>query len=237
MTKITTWLKGLFGPKPPNISHNEILEDNGKSAAGSGGFKVLRFQHTPNPEAAQFVMDGAVIRPGGTRTFDSPQSAQGDSMAAALFKIFGVESIFLKENFVTVTKSAVVGWTAIMGPIQDTLERSLAFYTKADEDAHAKRRGASLLEEVDVEDFPGFSDEQKEKVIDAMLEQAIRPALANDGGGITLIGVQGNTVKVHYQGACGSCPSSTAGTLQYIESFLKDTLHSDLRVETTDQTF
>ena len=67
-----------------------------------------------------------------------------------------------------------------------------------------------------------------------MLDHAVRPALANDGGGITLLGVEGNLVRVHYQGACGTCPSSTTGTLEFIENFLKDTLSKDLKVETVD---
>ena len=93
---------------------------------------------------------------------------------------------------------------------------------------------SNILEKVEVEDFPNLSDAQKSEVIDAMLDHAIRPALANDGGGITLLGVEGNRVRVHYQGACGTCPSSTGGTLEFIENFLKDTLSKDLKVETVD---
>jgi len=54
--------------------------------------------------------------------------------------------------------------------------------------------------------------------------------LTNDGGGVEVLGIEGNVINVHYQGACGTCPSSTTGTLSYIETFLKDTLHRDLTV-------
>ena len=64
-----------------------------------------------------------------------------------------------------------------------------------------------------------------------MLDQAIRPALANAGGGGDVLEIEGHIIKVHYQGACGTCPSSTTGTLSYIETFLKDTLHPDLTVQ------
>ena len=64
-----------------------------------------------------------------------------------------------------------------------------------------------------------------------MLDHSIRPALANDGGGIEVIGVEGNTVKIHYQGACGTCPSASAGTLQYIENFLQETLSPTLKIQ------
>ncbi len=198
-------------------------------------YHVLRFLQTPNPEAGQFILSHPVIRAGGTRTFSGPDAAKGDPFAEALFQVYGVESLYLKENFLTVTKSPVVGWTALMGPIQGVVESKLRYYEQADEDGQAPPpESSNLLEEVDVEDFPNFSNEQKQRIIDAVLDHAIRPALANDGGGITLIGVQGNTVQVHYQGACGTCPSSTTGTLQYIESFLQDTLHKDLKVETVD---
>lgn len=197
------------------------------------GFKVMTFHHTPNPEAAQFIMSGDVIKK-GTKTFASPEQAKGDSLAEALFKIYGVGNVFIKENFVTITKSAVVAWTTVMEPIQNALEQHMTFYETCDEDAQPVPQTNNILEQVEVEDFPKLEDAQKVEVIDAMLDHAIRPALANDGGGITLLGVEGNTVRVHYQGACDTCPSSTTGTLQFIETFLQDTLSKDLKVETVD---
>jgi Fe-S cluster biogenesis protein NfuA len=197
------------------------------------GFKVMTFHHTPNPEAAQFIMSGDVMKK-GTKTFSSPDKAKGDPLAEALFKIYGVEDVFIKENFVTITKSEVVAWTTVMEPIQNALEQHTTFYETCDEDGQPVAETSNILEKVEVEDFPNLTDAQKSEVIDAMLDHAIRPALANDGGGITLLGVEGNRVRVHYQGACGTCPSSTTGTLEFIENFLKDTLSKDLKVETVD---
>ena len=59
----------------------------------------------------------------------------------------------------------------------------------------------------------------------------VRPALAADGGGLIVHSVEGHKVNIHYQGACGSCPSSTTGTLQYIEQFLKEAIHPDVEVQ------
>jgi Fe-S cluster biogenesis protein NfuA len=197
------------------------------------GFKVMTFHHTPNPEAAQFIMSGDVMKK-GTKTFSSPELSKGDPLAEALFRIYGVENVFIKENFVTITKSPVVAWTTVMEPIQNALEQHTIFYETCDEDAQAEPETSNILEKVEVEDFPNLTDGQKSEVIDAMLDHAIRPALANDGGGITLLGVEGNLVRINYQGACGTCPSSTAGTLEFIENFLRDTLSKDLKVETVD---
>ena len=197
------------------------------------GFKVMTFHHTPNPEAAQFIMSGDVMKK-GTKTFSSLELSKGDPLAEALFKIYGVENVFIKENFVTITKSEVVAWTTVMEPIQNALEQHTTFYETCDEDAQPVVETSNILEKVEVEDFPNLTDAQKSEVIDAMLDHAVRPALANDGGGITLLGVEGNLVRVHYQGACGTCPSSTTGTLDFIENFLKDTLSKDLKVESVD---
>ena len=62
-------------------------------------------------------------------------------------------------------------------------------------------------------------------------DEAVRPGLASDGGGLHLVDVDGKAVRVQYQGACGSCPSSTSGTLYYIESVLRSRVHPDLEVE------
>lgn len=234
MGSIIDWFKKSLGrDTPPDNGASAKNGDATPTLTQKSRFKVMTFHHTPNPEAAQFIMSEDVIRK-GTKTFESADKAQGDGMAEALFKIYGVENIYVKENFVTVTKSPVVGWTTIMEPIQEALERYCSFYETCDEDEQPKTESSDILEQVDVEDFPKLTGEQKCEVINAMLDHAIRPALANDGGGITLLSVEGNVVKVHYQGACGTCPSSTTGTLQYIETFLQDTLCKELTVQTVD---
>jgi Fe-S cluster biogenesis protein NfuA len=55
-----------------------------------------------------------------------------------------------------------------------------------------------------------------EKALDS-----IRPALRADGGNVELVAVQGKTVKVRLQGACGSCPMATITLKQLIEARLK----------------
>ena len=45
-----------------------------------------------------------------------------------------------------------------------------------------------------------------------------------------MIDYRDNTVLVNYVGACGTCPSSAAGTLMAIESTLKAEIDPDIRV-------
>jgi len=228
MGKFTEWLSGLMGN--PGTA-KESLDNNFSLKEENKIFNVDRFQHTPNPDAGQFLLSDNLIA-SGTKTFGSAEEAKGDAMATALFKIFGVESVYIKQNFITVTKSPAVDWSVAVEPIREAIEANISFYEKSDEEAEPVSKAVDPLEGIKVEDFHTYPDERKAEVINALLDHAIRPALANDGGGLSLIGVENNIVKVHYQGACGSCPSSSAGTLQYIENFLQETLSPSIKVET-----
>jgi Fe-S cluster biogenesis protein NfuA len=61
----------------------------------------------------------------------------------------------------------------------------------------------------------------KQKVQEAL--NLVRPALQADGGDVELIDVtEDGIVKVHLQGACGSCPMSTMTLKMGIERTLKE---------------
>ena len=195
----------------------------------AGTYRIVRVQPTPNPDAFQFILNGKVIGD-GTKTFDSPEDSVDDILAKALFGIFGIQSIYLKENFVTITKSNTVGWHTLMEKTGHTLEEHLSFYETGDEPEHAEDIHP-VLEAFKKEDFFNYDRDRQMEVVNALLDVSIRPALANDGGGINILAIEGKQIKIHYQGACGSCPSSTTGTLQYIEQFLQEAIHPELEVQ------
>ena len=229
MSKFQNWLEEWFG-----IPANESQDSNFATKTPTGSkrsneFHVLRVQPTPNPNAFQFVINAPIIS-AGTKTFSNADEAKGDSLAEALFQIYGVENIYLKESFVTITKSETVGWHTVFEKIGETIEEKIHHYDALDEKEVTADKPETILDKFHKEDFQNCNVKEKMLIIEAVLDQAIRPALANDGGGIDVLGIEGNVINVHYQGACGTCPSSTTGTLSYIETFLKDTLHHDLTV-------
>ena len=206
-----------------------MSEEKTASPKEAGTYKIVRVQPTPNPDAFQFILNGKVIND-GTKTFDSPEDAVNDILAKALFGIFGIQSIYLKENFVTITKSNTVGWHTLMEKTGHTLEEHLSFYEKGDEPEHAEDIHP-VLEAFKKEDFFNYDRDRQTEVVNALLDVSIRPALANDGGGINILAIEGKQIRIHYQGACGSCPSSTTGTLQYIEQFLQEAIHPEIEVQ------
>jgi len=229
MSKFRHWLEEWFGIPADENQDNDSATKTPTDSRRSNEFHVLRVQPTPNPNAFQFVINAPIIN-SGTKTFSNADEAKGDSLAEALFQIYGVENIYLKESFVTITKSETVGWHTVFEKIGETIEEKIHHYDALDEKKEASGKPETILDKFHKEDFQNCNLKEKILIIEAVLDQAIRPALANDGGGIDVLGIEGNVINVHYQGACGTCPSSTTGTLSYIETFLKDTLHRDLTV-------
>ena len=229
MSRFQNWLEEWFGIPAKESQDSGFATKTPTGSKRSNAFHVLRVQPTPNPNAFQFVINGPIIS-AGTKTFSNADEAKGDSLAEALFKIYGVENIYLKESFVTITKSETVGWHTVFEKIGETIEEKIHHYDPLDEKEVTADKPETILDKFHKEDFQNCNVKDKMLIIEAVLDQAIRPALANDGGGIDVLGIEGNVINVHYQGACGTCPSSTTGTLSYIETFLKDTLHRDLTV-------
>ena len=183
--------------------------------------KVVRTKETPNPNALQFVIN-AVLLDNGNISFASKKEAESDKMATALFERSGVLSVFVMDNFVTVTKDEKTSWVPLKDRVWKTIEETVTLY-QAEEKVQ--------LSEVDVINFAELSNEKKLQGIEMVLNRSIRTNLAQDGGGVELKGIEGNEVSIHYQGACGSCPTSTSGTLQYIQTQIRQQLHPELTVK------
>ena len=72
---------------------------------------------------------------------------------------------------------------------------------------------------------------QKITLIQRVIDQEIRPVLAEDGGDMELFDVEGDVVKVFLKGACNGCASSTETLKIAIEATLKDRILPSLVVE------
>jgi Fe-S cluster biogenesis protein NfuA len=178
-------------------------------------------------------MDCKVI-PNGSRSYPDPEAAQADPTAARLFEIPHVTSVFYVGTTVTVNKDEDGDWNEMITPIADTLEESVtaapeAQAPAAEEGFDPYAAGAHIARP---ENFFRLSPEEQVGHINLILDEMVRPGLAGDGGGLDLVGIEGTTVRIHYEGACGSCPSATSGTLMYIEGALQRKAHPEITVVT-----
>ena len=86
---------------------------------------AVRFQQTPNPNAGKFVVDRRVVE-GKPKSFFNASQAEADPIASALFGVPGVVSVFMVEDFVTVTKAPSADWAELAPAVIATLEATLS---------------------------------------------------------------------------------------------------------------
>ena len=196
-------------------------EDRPRKPVAQRALKVIRTRETPNPNALQFVLNTQVLEK-GKRSYSSSEECKDDVMATALFRFEAVQNVYIMENFVTVTKGDRFGWNPLKKQVWDRIDDLVKVYPNDEMD---------LGPQIDVTNFLALPQEKKLQAIEMILNRSIRSQLAQDGGGVDLMGLDDNQVKIHYQGACGSCPTSTTGTLQHIEKLIKQQLDKSLVVK------
>lgn len=175
--------------------------------------QVVDVELTPNPQALKFILNTKLLMV-ETRQFSSPADAINDPLASGIFAIEGVVSVFYMDKFITIEKTKETDWGKIQRPL-------VTFLSKFDKNLIPEEKGLPAVDEK--------SGELLVK-INEILNQKVRPALAYDGGGLEILGMEGYRLKVRYQGACGSCPSSINGTLSAIESVLRRDVNPRIEV-------
>lgn len=76
---------------------------------------------------------------------------------------------------------------------------------------------------------------QQIEKIEEWLHKSVRGTLQGDGGDLEILDlVDGNRLKIRFQGACAGCGSAMGGTLFYIEDELKNNVYYNLVVEPED---
>jgi hypothetical protein len=85
----------------------------------------VRFQPPPNPNAGKFTVGRQVVEGKSSRSFYSAEQAAADPVASALFGLDGVASIFMVDDFVTVTKQPSADWSELIPRVTETIERTL----------------------------------------------------------------------------------------------------------------
>lgn len=172
----------------------------------------IETERTPNPATLKFL-PGRTVMPSGTADFASPEDAQASPLAAALFGLGDVTGVFFGSDFVAVTKAeGSADWTSlkvqVLGLLVDHFSSGAPLFA-----------GEAAVATMAVTDDPEDADIVAQ--INELLDERVRPQVANDGGDIVYRGFQKGIVYLQMQGACAGCPSSSATLKQGIESLLK----------------
>jgi len=180
--------------------------------------KIADIEDTPNPNAKKFILKEPLSW-GVTHSYESAEQAVDDLLAASIFDIEHVTNVFYVDRWLTVTQDGDADWQQLLRRVADRIRAAPA----ASEQSAKLTAAATPVEDMSPD------DQQRLYMINGLLDEQIRPYLQGDGGDLHVLGLEGNRLTVHYQGACGSCPSSMSGTLVSIEQLLK-TIEPDIEV-------
>jgi len=176
----------------------------------------IRLQPTPNPNAWKFILDRAVLNE-GKATFNNEQEALGNRLALDLLALDGVKQVHFFQNVITITGRLDCEIEELQRAVVSVIETRMPVHNPnwTSEDSKKSKRADMPMELQKIEEI---------------LDRTIRPGLQGDGGDLELVRLEQNKLYVRYQGACGTCPSSTSGTLMAIEGILRDELQMQLEV-------
>jgi Fe-S cluster biogenesis protein NfuA len=177
-------------------------------------------ESTPNPAVIKFVANKKLVH--NSHEFKSIDDAKNSPFASELFHFPFVKSVFLDENFVSITKYDIADWNTITMELREFIR----VYIENGKDIVITDESHSIEETRQVLDakFEAYDDISKEII--NILEEYVKPAVASDGGNIEFQSYDPNKkiVKVILQGACSGCPSSTYTLKNGIENMLKEML-------------
>ena len=150
-------------------------------------------------------------------TYSSIEEAKPSILASALFQIEGVRQVHFFQNVITVTHTFDAEIDRLQEEVKSVIMTRLPMHDPRVTIVDEKK----ILRQ-------GLSPELQQ--IEEILDETVRPGLQGDGGDIEIIKFEENRLYVMYQGACGTCPSSSTGTLLAIEGILRERFNPQIEV-------
>ena len=176
---------------------------------------IVYVESTPNPASMKFVLNGYLLQEGEIE-YHSKEQAINCPLAYQLFDFSGVKSVFITNNFVTVTKTDELDWFEIQGILREFIkgfvESGEKVFLGSPINEVAQSEAAKIM---------AMNDPETVNKILEMLDEYIRPAVEGDGGAINLKSFENGIVTVQLKGSCSGCPSSTLTLKSGIENLLK----------------
>lgn len=187
-------------------------------------------ESTPNPSVLKFVANKKLAT--SNFEFNSIDDTEFAPLAFALFQFPFVKSVFIDDNFVSVTKYDIADWNEITQELRTFIKNYLEEGKPVLESGLLQNAGVINANEVKAElindEFKHLDDTSKQII--SILDEYVKPAVAGDGGNIEFKSYNPETkqVNVVLQGACSGCPSSTFTLKSGIETMLKDMLNDPI---------
>lgn len=179
---------------------------------------LLYTEQTPNPESLKFVSNVLLYR--GIADIKNKQLAERFSpLAQALYAHEYVQSVYISNNFVTITKKPDYEWHEIMIEAKEFIKQFIQDGNKIVDESFDE-----YVDQLEKENYEGLYDDKNLEIvkrIKEMITNYVKPAVEMDGGNIEFKSFKEGVVTVMMQGSCSGCPSSTVTLKSGIEGLLK----------------
>ena len=183
-------------------------------------FLSIRSELSPNPESTVFwVEKGREILGSGSKSisFENRYSCADSPLAAALFKINGIQAVMLGPESVTVTKRKEFEWQVVSPSVELVLSQFI------DSGIPVVRPG--VVEKVGNKPSETTTTDESslESRIRNLIQERVQPFVAQDGGDVDFVSFdeESGVVKVRMHGSCKGCPKSSITLKHGIERMLK----------------
>ena len=174
----------------------------------------MMIQPTPNPYAKKVICNFDV-KEKGKITFSSAEECQHIPLAKALFEMKAISQVHFFENAITLTQDGSTSWDVVLEEARRLIKALLPEHNSDFATPDEKRRSEMSPELQKIEEI---------------LDRTIRPSLQGDGGDLQVLALESHLLTIRYEGACGTCPSSVAGTLNAIRSILRDEFDPEIEI-------
>jgi Fe-S cluster biogenesis protein NfuA len=177
---------------------------------------IVYAEATPNPNTMKFVANRLIIEPNKIVEYLAESECDGSPLAKELFKGGYVKSLFINNNFISITKTNAQEWNRLVSPVREFLQD---YFTKG---LPVIEIYPEIKEKENLQSTISIPTEGSvEEAIINILEEYIKPAVEQDGGAISFRSFNEGIVTVALQGSCSGCPSSKVTLKSGIENLLK----------------
>ncbi len=194
---------------------------------------IIYAEMTPNPSVMKFCSNRLLVPNGKTYEINSPEGASVSPLAKQLFQFPFINSVFLAENFVSITIDSSVDWNDITMELRQFITDYLNTGGEVIKPSSDNRKESISQEQTHNTGNQQFNKDEQ-KIID-LLNEYVRPAVQQDGGAIDFHSFENGIVKVVLKGSCSGCPSSVITLKNGIEQLLKNMMPEVKAVEALEE--
>lgn len=175
---------------------------------------IIYAEATPNPSTMKFVAN-MLLLPENSAEYTDISETDGSPIAAELFKMDFVRSVYICNNFITIGKKEFSSWSEIIPQVREFLKtwidqgKDIVAYLPAKKTVAVP----TSISDINAAGIEG-------QIMD-ILDEYVRPAVEGDGGEISFVSFEEGKVTVRLAGSCSGCPSSTVTLKNGIEHLLK----------------